>query len=55
MSTVPATLHERLKLFSQTSTVRFWSRLDEAERQQLVTELETVDLKQLQEIWQSSQ
>ena len=55
MSTVPATLHERLKLFSQTSTVRFWSRLDQAERLQLVAELESVDLKQIQEIWQSSQ
>jgi UDP-N-acetylglucosamine/UDP-N-acetylgalactosamine diphosphorylase len=55
MSIVPATLHDRLKQFSQATTVRFWNRLDQAEQKQLVAELESVDLRQLQEIWQSSQ
>ncbi len=55
MSIVPATLHDRLKQFSQATSVRFWNRLDQAEQKQLVAELESVDLRQLQEIWQSSQ
>lgn len=55
MNTVPSHIQQRLEEFSQLHTLQFWDQLNSAEQNQLLEELTAADLKQLQEIWKSSQ
>ncbi len=55
MSTVPTAIRHAVDQFSQQHTIRFWDQLTDAERNQLVAELTSTDLKQLREIWESNQ
>jgi len=55
MSTVPSHIQRALQQFSQLHTVQFWDTLDENQQAQLAKQLAETDLKQLKEIWESSQ
>ena len=47
MSSVPADLLQRLEQHDQAHVVAFWDRLDEAQRRDLVAQIESVDLPTL--------
>lgn len=50
----PPQIQKQLQQNSQAHITQFWSQLNENERRQLLTQLESTDLKLLQEIWEAS-
>jgi UDP-N-acetylglucosamine/UDP-N-acetylgalactosamine diphosphorylase len=51
MIAVPNELRERLRRYGQEHVLAFWDRLDDGERRGLVSQLEALDLEQLQKLY----
>lgn len=52
MSSVPYDLEEKLKQHGQEHVLAFWDRLNDAERRQLVQQLQAINLEQLGQLYQ---
>src|SRR5262245_56483198 len=52
MSSVPYDLEEKLKQHGQEHTLAFWERLNDAERRELVQQLQAINLEQLGQLYQ---
>jgi UDP-N-acetylglucosamine/UDP-N-acetylgalactosamine diphosphorylase len=51
MVTVPNDLRERLRQYGQEHVLRWWDRLNDRERQELLDQLRAIDLEQLQQLY----
>ncbi len=54
MATIPATLLQLLREFSQTHLLAFWETLSDVQQAQLVKQIENIDFARLLQCWKSS-
>jgi len=54
MNSIPADLRKHLDDASQVHILKFWNTISDAEKQSLLSQISSTDLKMLRAIWQSS-
>src|SRR5437868_12263105 len=52
MITVPNDLRERLRRFGQEHVLRWWDRLNDQERRELLAQVRAIDLDQLRQLYE---
>src|SRR5438552_1270351 len=51
MPEIPPTLRQRLRQAKQEHVLAFWDRLDDAQRRELIEQLENIDLDELSRLY----
>src|SRR5205085_10597331 len=51
MKTVPEAIHRRLRQYGQEHVLAWWDRLTDAERHDLMEQIEAIDLEQLRRLY----